>query len=143
MSVETRQILWLIMPFNNSGDISSVKHPYLVIDVDDTLKVCSLVQLDSLEGKAHKVLMKSNKLVMHTNPSETVISKPGFAQLDNTMQVELFDGLAGFLRTTDKLSRQKYDAVIKAYKQYRDENEIDENKIVYVDKERLKELNQS
>lgn len=141
MSVETRQVLWLIMPFNNSGNVSRAQHPYLVIDVDDTLKVCSLVQLDSLEGKSHKVLMKSNKLVMHTNPSETVISKASFAQLDNTMQVELFDGLSSFRRTTDKLSGQKYDAVLRAYRQYRDENEIDENKIVYVDKERLIELN--
>ena len=141
MGVEVRQVLWLKMPFNNSGGVSLVEHPYLVIDVDQTLNVCTLVQFDSIDGKAHKVLMKSNKLVMNTGPAETVISKPSFAQLDNTMQVELFEGLAAYLRTTDKLSRAKFETVVKAYKRYREENKIDEDKIVYVDRDQLAGLN--
>ena len=141
MSLECGQVLWLIMPFNNSGDVASVPHPYIVYRINRDLNVCELIQLDSLAGKMHKALMKSNKLVMNTGPDETVILKPGFAQLDNTMQVELFDGLESFRHTTDRLSGVKFDAVSKAYKTYHAEHQIDEDKIVYVSADRLMKLN--
>jgi len=132
MSVKVGQVLWMRFKFNNSGDVSQSVHPYLIVDVDTDNNVCEIAQLDSAEGKMHKVLMRTNKLVQCRNPLETAITKDGFAQLDNTYRVELHEGLDNFKRTEDVISKIRLEGIIKAYRKYHEENEIDEDKNVYL-----------
>ena len=76
--IEVGQILSLRIRFNNSGDISKSKHPYLVINVNEKFNFVEIAQIDSLEGKEHKALFKSNKVIFCTDPNETVIDKDSY-----------------------------------------------------------------
>ena len=139
--IEVGQILSLRIRFNNSGDISKSKHPYLVIDINEKFNFIEIAQLDSLEGKEHKALFKGNKVIFCTEPDETVIDKDSYIQMDNTFRIENFSGLSAFRRQNDKLSKLKLASVLNAYKNYHDKNEISENKIVYMDQAEIMSLN--
>lgn len=141
MSLQIGQVLWLRIRFNNSGDISDSEHPYLIVDINDEYNYCEVAQLDTAENKMHKVLMGTNKIVPCRNPQETVVSKDGFAQLDNTFRLELSSDLESFRRVNATLSKIRLEGVIKAYKQYHDEHEIDENKNVFLSLEEIHLLN--
>lgn len=82
------QVLSLKIRFNNNGDIALKKHPYLIVDIDEKLGVVEIAQLDTVEGKEYKAMMKSNKVIYCDNPSETVIDKDSYIQLDNSFQIE-------------------------------------------------------
>lgn len=135
------QILWLKIRFNNSGDISDKKHPYLIIDIDNEYSTVEIAQIDSLENKAHKALLKSNKVIFNDHPTETVISKDSFVQLDNLFKVEYFEDLSDFRHSIDTLSDKKYKEVLTAYISYHKSNRIDENKVVYMEKGEIEQLN--
>lgn len=139
--IEVGQVLSLRIRFNNSGDVSRTRHPYLVVDVNDNLRTIEIAQLDSLEGKEYKATMRSNKTILCDKPRETVIDKDSYVQLDNTIQVESFPELASFRRQEDKLSSKRLEAVLLAYRRYHDSWEIDENKSVYMNKAEILDLN--
>lgn len=132
MSLKVGQVLWFRFRFNNSGDVSNDPHPYIVAEIDNENGLCEIIQMDTTEGKLHKALMKSNKLVPCRNPMETAISRDGFAQLDNTFRVELNSGLEQFRRTEDTITKVRLDGILKAYRKYHEENPIDEDKNVYM-----------
>ena len=139
--IEVGQILSLRIRFNNSGDISKSKHPYLVIDINEKFNFIEIAQIDSLEGKEHKALFKSSKVIFCTDPDETVIDKDSYIQMDNTLRIENFSGLSAFRRQNDKLSKLKLASILNAYKNYHDKIEISENKIVYMDQAEIMSLN--
>ncbi len=139
--IEIGQVLSLRLRFNNSGTVSKGKHPYLVISIDNELGIIEVVQFDTLEGKEHKAMMKSNKVVFCEDPHETVIDKNSFVQLDNIFKLENFPELSKFRRQPDKLSDEKLSGVITAYHNYHNSYEIDENKNVFMNKEELLNLN--
>ena len=135
------QVLVLKMRYNNSGTVSNVSHPYLIVDINNDLNYVEIAQIDSLAGKEYKALFKSNKVIYANNPNETVIDKDSFIQLDNTFRVEKLSELINYRRQEDVLSSVKLTDVLNAYNQYHDEHEIDENKNVYVDKNELLSMN--
>lgn len=139
--IEVGQVLWLRIRFNNSGTISVVVHPYLVVGVNDDLNVVEIAQLDSLKGKEWKAFKWGNKPILSTDPSETVIDKDSYVQMDNTFKIENFKGLEQFRRKTDKLSNDRLKSVLTAYRSYHDSHEIDEDKNVYMDKAEILQLN--
>lgn len=139
--LEVGQVLSLKIRYNNNGDSSSTKHPYLIINVDDSLGVIEVAQIDSLAGKEYKAAFKSNKVILNSNPIETVIDKDSFIQMDNIILIEKCEELKGYRRQIDKLSAQKLQSVITAYKKYHETHEIDENKTVYMDKSEIVSLN--
>lgn len=139
--LEVGQVLSLRIRFNNSGSISSKKHPYLIVGVDDVMNVVEIAQMDSLQGKEYKAAFRSNKTVYYDNPLETVIDKDSYVQLDNKFTLELYAGLLQYRRQTDKLSKGKLEDVLHAYRTYQANNELDENKIVYMEKGELEDLN--
>lgn len=139
--IETGQVLALKIRYNNRGDIATTPHPYLVMDVDDDLGVLEIAQMDSLRGKEYKAAMRSNKTILHDNPTETVIDRDSYIQLDNTIKIENFPGLVRFRRQRDKLSHIKLETVLRAYKTYHATHEISENKNVYMDKAEILRLN--
>ena len=142
-NIEIGQVLSLKIRFNNEGGISSFKHPYLVVDIDNQLNVVEIAQIDSLEGKEWKAFRRTNKVIYQENPTETVIDKNSYVQLDNTLKIENFDELKQFRRQTDKLSPVKLEKVLSAYRLYHETNEIDEMKNVYMDKSEILLLNKN
>lgn len=141
-NLEVGQVITMKIRYNNQGVTATCSHPYLVVDVNEELGTIEIAQLDSLKGKEFKAAMKSNKTIFCDDPKETVIDKDSYIQLDNTILIEDFPGLASlFRRQTDKLSDIKLKEVLRAYHTYHDTHEIDENKIVYMDKEELLKLN--
>ena len=139
--VEIGQVLALKIRYNNRGDIATAPHPYLVMDVDNGLGVLEIAQMDSLRGKEYKAAMRSNKIILHDNPVETVIDRDSYIQLDNTIKVENFPELARFRRQRDKLSQAKLEVTLRAYRTYHATHEISENKNVYMDKAEILSLN--
>lgn len=142
MGVEIGQVVWLKLRFNNEGDVSATEHPYLILKFidDNTIEVG---QLDKVRGKRWKLALESNKLITHDNPNETVIMEDSFIQMDNQFQLELYDGLKNYQKTSDKLSHDKMQDVIKTYEMYHQTHEIDENKQVYLSSDEIKELNKA
>ena len=101
-----------------------------------------MAQLDSLKGKEFKAAKKSNKTIFCDMPEETVIDEDSYIQLDNTFLLEDCPELTSrFRRQTDKLSSAKLTDVLEAYNTYHDTHEIDENKIVYMDRKEILKLN--
>lgn len=117
------------------------KHPYLILDINEAENVIEVGQLHSLEGKPFEAINKENKVIFNINPQETVIDKDSFIQKNNTILIEYFDGIEKYRRQKDVLSKTKLELTIKEYRKYHDENEIPENRIVYLDKETIENLN--
>lgn len=138
--LEVGQVIAAKIRFNNSGLISSARHPYLIVGIDEELRTVEIAQLDSLEGKEYKAAMRSNKVIYCDEPSETVIDKDSYIQLDNTFLVELYEGLAKYRRQPDKLSEEKLIDALKSYQSYHAKYHIDENKQVYMRKEEFERL---
>lgn len=134
------QVLSLRIRFNNNGTIAERKHPYLVVGIDEELKTVEIAQLDSLKGKEYKAAMRCNKVVYCDEPQETVIDKDSYVQLDNTIKIELYRELTTYRRQEDKLSVEKLRDVLRAYKKYHEDREIDENKQVYMTRLELDNL---
>lgn len=138
--LEIGQVLWLKIRFNNSGTLATVEHPYLIVDVDRQWGTVEVAQIDSVENKSRfKLISKTNKLISCSG--ETVLYKNSYAQLDNSLKLENFPELKRFRRKVDKLSDEKLQSVLKAYKDYHVQHEIEDNKIVYMDKEEILDLN--
>lgn len=141
MSLKIGQVLSLRIRFNNSGTISAKRHPYLIVAIDNENDFVEIVQIDSLAGKEYKAAFKGNKAIFNSNPQETVIDKDSFVQLDNTIRLELCPELIQYRRQPDVLSFQKLNAVLTAYRNYHTRYQIDENKVVYMDKTEILALN--
>ena len=140
MQIKVGQVLSLRIRFNNSGDISSTKHPYLVIKCIDN-NTLELAQCDKLRGKPWKAAFESNCVVYCDNPKETVIDEDSFIQMDNTIQIEYFDELINYRRQEDTLSEVKLNNVVKSYNEYHKNHHINEDKLVYMDKDEITNLN--
>lgn len=137
MSVQIGDVLWLKMRFNNDpGTISSTKHPYVVVGRLE-LEYVEIAQLDSLKGKEYKVAFKSNHLVRCAG--QTALSRDGYVQMDNSFMVDDYDGLSDFVsgKLTDDLTQD----IVNHYYEYQHNNQISENKQVYITQDELKQMN--
>ena len=141
MSVEPGQVLWMKIRFNNSGDVSATAHPYLVLDKNPDLNTVEVGQLDSIAGKEYKATFRCNKPIYNSDPTETVIFKDSFLQMDNKILLEDHLNLTSFRRTEDKLSTAKFQEALSAYREYQNDHHISENKTVYLSQDELDELN--
>lgn len=137
--IEVGQVLSLIIRYNNNGDISNDKHPYLIVNIDNEDLKIEIAQFDKIKGKEHKLLFKSNKLIRKNN--EVVIDEDSFIQMDNQFILEKYDGLDRFKRQEDKLSEDALKVVIKEYYDYHKNHHLNEVKCVYIDKDELETLN--
>lgn len=142
-NLEIGHVLWLIVRFSNNGDISDMRHPYLVVDINEDFNYVEVAQLDSLAGKEYKATFKSNHVIFCDKPSESVISKDSYIQLDRTFRIELFSSLSKYRLSKGKLSEPKREKAIKAYFDYHENHIISEMKNVYMSKEEILYLNRS
>lgn len=141
--IKKGQVLSLRIRFNNSGMVASVAHPVLVIEVDEERNIIEIAHIDSItEEKKWKALLKSNVTIKKTNPNETVIDKDSFVQIDNIIQLENFPKLELKRRQKDTLSLEKFEKVLFRYKQYKENEWIDDNKKVFMTKEEIISLNE-
>lgn len=141
--IEIGQVISLKIRFNNSGTIASVAHPVLVLGVDEEKNILEVEHIDSItEEKKWKALLKTNVTIKKSNPPETVIDKDSFVQIDNIIQLENFPKLETKRRQTDKLSNEKFNKVIKRYKEYKENEWIDDNKKVFMTKAEIISLNE-
>ncbi len=135
------QVIWIKARFNNTGTISATEHPYIIISHNKEMRYYEVAQFDSLAGKEYKALMSSNKIIYCDNPNETVILKDSFVQMDNKFMIEDYPELANYKRTEDTLSQSKFDDLIAAYNKYQESYQIDDDKIVYMNKNEVETLN--
>lgn len=138
--LEVGQILSLKIRFNNNGDISDFRHPYLIVNISEgTVNIVEIAQLDKLRGKEYKSLMKCNKVIR--KGKETVIDEDSFIQKDNQFLLEYFPDLENCRRQIDKLSEGVLNDVINEYYEYHNTHFLDENKCVYMDESEIRMLN--
>ena len=138
--IEIGQVLSLKIRFNNSGTVACVPHPVLVVDVDNKRNIIEVAHIDSItKEKKWKALLKSNVTIK--KEGETVIDKDSFVQVDNIIQLENYQGLISKRRQPDKLSPDKLQKVLTRYSEYKNNEWIDDNKKVFMNKEEIKALN--
>lgn len=135
------QVIWIKVRFNNAGATSTTKHPYLIISHNEEMGYYEVAQFDSLAGKEYKALRASNKVIYCDNPNETVISKDSFVQMDNKFMIEDYPELVNYRTTEDTLSKSKFDDLVASYNKYQGSHQIDDDKIVYMDKDEVEALN--
>ena len=135
------QVLSLKIRFNNHGDIAQTRHPYLIVKIEYSVGVVEIAQIDSLSGKEYKAMMKSNKIILCDNPTETVIDKDSYIQLDNSFQIQCFEGLSKYRRQIDTLSDKKLQEVLEAYTTYHETHEINDDKLVFMSRTEIEKLN--
>ena len=141
--IEIGQVLSLKIRFNNSGAVASVAHPILVLNIDNDKNILEVAHIDSItEEKKWKALLNSNVTIKKSNPNETVIDKDSFVQIDNIIQLENFPKLETKRRQIDKLSDKKFEKVLNRYLQYKENEWIDDNKKVFMDKDEIISLNE-
>lgn len=87
-------------------------------------------------------MLNSNVTIKKTNPNETVIDKDSFVQIDNIIQLENFSKLEKKRRQKDKLSDKKFQKVLDRYNKYKENEWIDDNKKVFMNKEEIILLNE-
>lgn len=133
--LEVGQVLWLKLKFDNKQEYSSIKHPYLIIEIDKHIRLVNLLQFDSLAGKEYNILMKENYFVSCDEPEETVIYKDSYIQLNRIIHVQLCEELKQYRKTTDKLSRGKLELIAKKYSDYIVSNDIADSRISTYSKE--------
>ena len=140
--IEVGQVIWLKMRFNKNGDIAAKEHPLLVVDVDNENNVVEVAHLDHVDkDNYYHALLKYNHLIEKDNPPETVIFQNSYMQMNNVFKLENIPELTKKRKTTDKLSNEKLDVAIRKYKNYHLNNYIQEERIVYMDKEEILSIN--
>lgn len=139
--LEVGQVLLLKIQYDNQGTKADVAHPCLIVKIDEKMQLIEIVQFDSLEGKEYKAAFKATKVVLCTDPAETVIDKDSFVNLDTKYQIEKFDELERYRRQPDKLSKEKLKDIISKYEAYHLMNKIFANKVVYMSKADIFEMN--
>lgn len=135
------QVIWIRARFNNNGATSTARHPYIIIQPNEEMEYYEVAQFDSLAGKEYKAIRLSNKVIYCDDPEETVISKDRFIQMDNKFMIEDYPELVNYRTTEDTLSKSKFDDLVASYNKYQGSHQIDDDKIVYMDKDEVEALN--
>ena len=133
------QVLWLRLRFENGGNFSDIKHPYLVIDVDNGIEVVEVLQLDSLKGREYYLFEKGNIEVKAED--ETVLKEDSYIQLGKIIKLQHFNGLENFRETTDLLSRSKLTQILWRREEFIRFNDIEDKNNLFFTREEILEHN--
>ena len=132
------QVLWLKIRYQKDK-VSNIKHPLLIAKINK--KSIELIAIDKIKGQLYNLYYPFNKYISCTNPIEKVISKDSYAQLNNKIIIENFESLKKYRKTINTLSKNKLKELLNDYFEYQKNTIIKEERIVYIKKEELKELN--
>lgn len=142
MKLKVGQVLWLKLPFGETDEVSTVFHPYLILDINERgVGVVEAGQMDSENDRPWELLSGKKIPVDNLNPTETVIYVSSYLQTDRKIQIEYFDELVQYLDTTDTLSVKKLEKTINRYYDKRRKYGSDSFRDMYFQKSRVLELN--
>lgn len=140
MNLEVGQILWLKVRYQ-TNIVAKVAHPMLVAIVNIEENNIEVIAIDKAKEKISQLYNEANFFIDSENPKERVIFVDSYAQLNNTLTIEYFPELIKYRNTTAKLSKEKLDDLINDYNEYHKNNIIPDERIVYMTKEEIQELN--
>lgn len=138
MNLEIGQVLWLKIKYK-IDEIAKEKHPMLIAKVNE--KYIEVIALDKTKGRLQNLYRPYNVFISIDNPNETVITQDSYAQLNNKFTIENTKELLMARKTRDKLSKKKLDDVLTKYSIWHEENIINEERIVHMDKKDILVLN--
>ena len=133
------QVLWLKVRYQ-IDKVSDVKHPMLVADIqDDYIEV---IAIDKTAGKLQNLYYPYNWYIDSTNPCEKVLSEDSYAQFNTKLTIEKFPELVKYRKTEQLLSHNKLEELLINYKVYQVNIHIKEERIVYMTKYEILQLNE-
>ena len=127
------QVLWLRLQFEKGGEYSPIKHPYLVIDIDNGIEIIEVLQFDSLKGREYYLLEKGNIEISAEN--ETVILEDSYIQLGKIIKLQNFSELEKYRKTEDTISRAQLEGILWNREEFIRFNDIEDKDILYFTKE--------
>lgn len=138
--LQVGQVLWLKVRYQ-IDKIAQVKHPMLVADIQDDY--IEIIALDKTAGKLQNLYYPYNWYIDSTNPFEKVISEDSYAQFNTKLTIERFPEIVKYRQTRDKLSHSKLEELLVNYRDYQNNNLIKEERIVYMTKYEILQLNEN
>lgn len=100
-----------------------------------------VIALDKTFGKMQNLYRPYNVYINSENPKEKVIFQDSYAQLNNKFSIENIEELKYARKTLAKLSKEKLDDVLLKYSTWQENNIILEERIIYMNKEDILQLN--
>lgn len=137
-NLKVGQILWLKVRYQ-IDKVSDIKHPMLVAEINQDY--IEIIAIDKISGRLQNLYYPYNHYINSDNPKETVLFEDSYAQLNTKLTIENFNELKRYRITTDLLSKEKLNELLFAYNEYQKNNKIREEKIVYMTKKEILNLN--
>lgn len=138
MDLKVGQVLWLKIKYK-VDEVAKEKHPMLIAKI--TKKYIEVIALDKTKGKLQNLYRPYNVFISFDNPVETVIMQDSYAQLNNRFTIENFKELLSARKTQDTLSNDKLKYVLMRYRNWYEENRINDDRIVHMSKKDIFMLN--
>lgn len=132
------QILWLKVRYQ-IDKVSTVKHPMLIANINEDY--IEIIAIDKTAGKLQNLYYPYNWYINSEDPKETVIYEDSYAQFNTKLTLELFPELSDYRRTTNLMSKNKLDELLKEYRDYQSNHKIKEERIVHMTKYEILEIN--
>lgn len=126
------QVVWMKCKLQNNLKVTKGNRPYIVMEINTNDNYIEFGPLSSIEDDPYLVLYRSNYLIKNDNPRETVIRKHSIVQMDNPIQIEMCNQIKKCRSTTAILSEVKLYGLMSTTEEYRNSNELDEMRCVYV-----------
>ena len=140
MDLEIGQVLWLNVKYQTNV-VSKVPHPMLVAIANIEDNNIEVIAIDKAKDKIHQLFSEANFFINSEDPKEKVIFVDSYAQLNNSLTIEYFPELVKYRRTEAKLSKDKLNELLEEYNKYHANNIIPDERIVYMSKEDILEMN--
>ena len=100
-----------------------------------------MIALDKTRGKLHQLFHYYNFYISYDNPKESVISEDSYGQLNTKLTIDNIEELKNARKTLKKLSTKKLNALLKEYKDYQNNHNLDEKRVVHMSRNEILKLN--
>lgn len=111
----------------------------IIADINDDY--IEVIALDKTRGKLHQLFHYYNFYISYDNPKESVISEDSYGQLNTKLTIDKILELKNARKTLKKLSTKKLNALLKEYKDYQNNHNLDEKRVVHMSRDEILKLN--
>lgn len=111
----------------------------IIADINDDY--IEVIALDKTRGKLHQLFHYYNFYISYDNPKESVISEDSYGQLNTKLTIDNILELKNARKTLKKLSTKKLNALLKEYKDYQNNHNLDEKRVVHMSRDEILKLN--
>lgn len=111
----------------------------IIADINDDY--IEVIALDKTRGKLHQLFHYYNFYISYDNPIESVISEDSYGQLNTKLTIDKILELKNARKTLKKLSTKKLNALLKEYKDYQNNHNLDEKRVVHMSRDEILKLN--